>query len=423
MSSSDSDTDLSSRLSQATFDSPTTSIESLDTLAGSSGIGSAYLVPVDPASPQDTQSKQHPLATKPKVLVTGVTGFVASHITKRLLKTNKYIVHGTVRSRHNRKRVKPVTKFHNAVENLRLFECNLLDDLNWDRAVSDCTYVIHVASPFPDSQPGEPSSVVIPAVEGTKRVLDACKRAGTVKRVVLTSSIAAISGGKQRGDYHYTEGEWSSQADCDPYCLSKVLAEKAAWETAASANFELVALNPTMCLGPVLVGECTSMLLVKRILEGGYPMLPKIFLPTVDVRDVADAHISAMLAPNAAGKRIIIHSTNFWLRDIAQTIHDVFSDQGYKISIRDMPDWALTIASKINKSAKFVSSSVGKIITYDTKNMHEILGIQGRDVRAAVIDMCYSMIELKLASKKDKYVSNVCYLDDTELSFENVVQF
>ncbi|XP_074624933.1 uncharacterized protein LOC141883373 isoform X4 [Acropora palmata] len=244
-----------------------------------------------------------------RVLVTGASGFLASHIVLQLLERGDYMVRGTVRSLKNDKKVAPLRnlKLENGTYELELVEADLTNKESWTEAVKDCTFVIHVASPFPAERPRDEMEVIRPAVEGTKNVLEACaKTKGGVKRVVLTSSTAAICGGRYDEGIVFSEKEWASEEASSPYGKSKLQAEKTAWELVENLpddeKFELCTINPGFILGPILQGTlCTSMELHQRFLQREVPMVPNLCYPACDVRDVAGAHITAMTSPTAPG--------------------------------------------------------------------------------------------------------------------------
>ncbi|MEV4343072.1 NAD-dependent epimerase/dehydratase family protein [Actinoplanes sp. NPDC049596] len=230
--------------------------------------------------------------TNELVLVTGGSGFVGSYVVRRALAAG-YRVRTTVRSR-------PLK----GVESVR---ADLLSDDGWDSAVAGASYVLHVASPFPAAQPEDENDLIVPAREGTLRVLRAARAAG-VRRVVLTSSFAAVGYGHGDTGRVFTERDWTDVAGpgVSPYVKSKTLAERAAWDFAARGGPELTVLNPTGIFGPVLGPAWSSSVdLVAGILTGAMTSVPDITITPVDVRDLADLHLLAMTRPDAAGERYI----------------------------------------------------------------------------------------------------------------------
>jgi dihydroflavonol-4-reductase len=193
-------------------------------------------------------------------------------------------------------------------QEINVYAADLGDDEGWTEAVAGCDYVLHTASPFPSVQPNDPNDLIVPARDGTLRVLRAARQAG-VKRVVLTSSFAAVGYGPEPDGHVYTEADWTPvDAPNQPYVLSKVMAERAAWDFAQESEApELSVINPTGIFGPVLSPRLSaSIQIVKGLLDGAFPAeLPDMWFGVVDVRDVADLHLRAMIDTSAAGERFI----------------------------------------------------------------------------------------------------------------------
>lgn len=348
----------------------------------------------------------------PIVLVTGASGFIATHIVHQLLTDGNVRVRGTVRSLGNEAKVEPLRKMvPDAAYPLELVEANLTDEESWKEAVKDCTQVYHVASPLPQAVPTDPDEVLIPAVNGAVNVLKACAQSGTVKRVVLTSSVAAISGGLYgRADHVYTEEDWAEENGLPPYELSKLRAERAAWdfhEKIEDQNkFELVTVHPGVVIGPPLTeatGEATSLSVVKKILSNEIPMVINLNLFLVDVRDVAAGHIAAMHKPGISGSRYLLSGENRWMGEIARTISEEFTPQGYKIASWQMPKIGLWVYSFFDSTMRLVYPILGKVITLSNEKMCNELGVVPRDTRTTILESCYGLIELGVVGKKGGY--------------------
>ncbi|XP_077987851.1 uncharacterized protein LOC144442390 [Glandiceps talaboti] len=344
------------------------------------------------------------------VLVTGASGFIASHVTQQLLRAG-YRVRGTVRSLKNEKKVQPLYNLcPDSKHKLELVEADLLDPDGWKKAVEGCSHVLHIASPFPASVPKDENEVIKPAVEGTTNVLKACQQVGGVKRVVVTSSVVAISGnGISIDNNHiYTEDDWPNPDMNTPYEKSKIFAEKAAWDFVENLKddekFELATINPGFVIGPVLSGtSCTSAELPTRLLNRDMPLIPKISLPMVDVRDVAAAHMKAMMAPEAVGHRHIVVAGNIWFKDAALAVEKEFKPQGYSIPTLSAPKIALHIYALFDDTVKYILPTVGKISRFNTTRMKDVLAIQPISMEKSLIDMCYSIIEGGIVRKRAKY--------------------
>lgn len=250
---------------------------------------------------------------KETVLVTGGTGFVGIHCILQLLEQG-FSVKTTLRSAGRKDEIIKALQLAgiSSPENLSFIEADLTNDQNWDIAVQNCEYVLHVASPFPAKEPENENELIIPARDGALRVLKAARDAG-VKRVVLTSSFAAIGYGAGRKDHVFTEKDWTDpNAPVPAYIKSKTLAEKAAWEfiEREGGGLELTVINPVGIFGPAAGGISSASIdtVVKGILNGVAKESPNFTFGVVDVRDVARIHLLAMTHPEAAGERFLATS-------------------------------------------------------------------------------------------------------------------
>lgn len=348
-----------------------------------------------------------------RVLVTGASGFLAMHIVKQLLESDQeYIVRGSVRSLANEQKLKPLRALcpENSNQQLELVEADLTKRESWIDAVKDCTYVIHVASPLPPRIPGDGMEIITPAVEGTKSVLEACaKTKGGVKRVVLTSSSAAIHSGRQGvEDKVFTEEDWAADDGVSPYEKSKKLAEKAAWELLEKLpddeKFELCAINPGFIVGPLLSSSyCASSELHRRFLQREMPMVPKLMFGVIDVRDCARAHIITMTSPKAPGNRYLTIVECYWMDDMAKLLYEEFRPLGYKVPTTVAPKVMIKIASWFDGTLKFILPFLNKDIKLDNSKIKDHFGIQFEDFKKSVIDMAYSLIERGFIKKTPQY--------------------
>lgn len=275
------------------------------------------------------------------VLVTGGSGFIATHTIVQLLKSGTR-VRATLRSpaREGEVRAAITAGGAEAGEHLTFAKADLTSDDGWNDAARGCDYLLHIASPFPPAMPKHEDELIIPAREGTLRALKAAKAAG-VKRAVVTSSFAAIGYGRKGTPTRpYNEEDWTdpSGADVRAYVKSKTIAERAAWDYAKSSGLELSVVNPVGVLGPVLGKDySTSIEIVKKLMDGAMPGCPRVGFSIVDVRDVADLHIRAMKHPAAAGQRFLATNEKFcWFSDVAQVLRAKMGDAAKRVPTRTL---------------------------------------------------------------------------------------
>ncbi|MCO5992270.1 SDR family oxidoreductase [Actinoallomurus rhizosphaericola] len=242
------------------------------------------------------------------VLVTGGSGYVGTHLIAALLRAGR-TVRATVRSTAREAELRAAVRRGGADDTgLEVVAADLMTDDGWPAAIAGCAEVHHVASPIPVARPEDPDELIVPAREGTLRVLRAARDAG-VRRVVLTSSFAAV-GYTPKPGAEFTEDDWTDPGTpgLAPYPRSKAIAERAAWDLMErdGGDTELVVVNPTGIFGPTLTTDLRSSThLIKAMLDGAMSVAPRQRFGVVDVRDVADLHIRAMAAPEAAGRRFL----------------------------------------------------------------------------------------------------------------------
>jgi len=358
----------------------------------------------DEAEDANTNNKE---ICEDRVLVTGASGYLGTHVVKVLLDAG-YKVRGTVRNVKDEKKVKHLYNLcPNAAHPLELVEADLTDKSCWKKAVSGCTYVMHTASPFPLVNPQTADELVVPAVNGTLSVLEACRDAGGVKRVVLTSSIIAIcgSGGNSTP---YTENDWSDESKTNFYGQSKIKAEKAAWEFIRNlpdeAKFELSVVNPAFIAGPTLHGTPgSSMIPVQRLLLRQMPAVPRFSLAVCDVRDVALAHLRCMKTPEANGERHIVYSGSIWLHELAKVLDQEFRQHGYNVPTSILPNFLVSIYSLFDKEVASTKKAASAEMKLDNARMKNVLNITPTPINKTYVDMAYSMIDQGFVKKTDKY--------------------
>ena len=334
------------------------------------------------------------------VLVTGGSGFIGSHCILDLLRAG-YRVRTSVRSPDREATVRELLGAQTADE-LSFVTADLMDDAGWGDAVSGCGFVLHVASPFPLGQPKHEDDLIVPAREGALRVLRAARDA-RVKRVVLTSSFAAVGYGVPDPGRPFTEEDWSNP-DGDgisAYGKSKTLAERAAWDFVAGegSGLELAVVNPTGVFGPVLGSDfSTSIQLVKRLLEGSIPGLPRVAYGIVDVRDVADLHRRAMTEPAAAGERFLAVAGQFMtVPEIAAVLRERMGEDAKKVPTRVLPNWVVRLVSRFDSSVKQIVPELGKVKQASNEKAKRLLGWEPRPNEEAIVASGESLLQLERA--------------------------
>jgi dihydroflavonol-4-reductase len=335
-------------------------------------------------------------------LVTGGSGFIGSHCILQLLAAG-HQVRTTVRSLAREGDVRAMLKVGGAEPGNRLsfVAADLEKDAGWAEAAAGCESVLHVASPFPQKLPKHEDELIVPAREGALRVLRASRDA-SVRRVVLTSSFAAIGYGHPRQEAPFNETDWTDPngADVLPYVKSKTLAERAAWDFVAreGRGLELSVVNPVGVFGPVLGPDySTSILIVQRLMDGAMPGCPRLYFGAVDVRDVADLHIRAMTAPAAKGERFLAVAGDFVsILDIAKMLKDRLGTSAKRVPTRELPDWLVRVASLFDPAVKQILPELGKRKNATNEKARRVLGWAPRSNEDAVVATAESLIQLGL---------------------------
>ncbi|MEM8585499.1 MAG: aldehyde reductase [Bacteroidota bacterium] len=337
-----------------------------------------------------------------KVLITGLSGFLASRTAIQLLDAG-YEVIGSVRNLKKGEAVMKIIASQTSYpEHLSLVEADLMDADSWKTAVQGMDYVQHIASPFPKVMPKNDDDIVIPARDGCLNVLKAAAEAG-VKRVVLTSSTGAIGYGKsdhQRKSI-FTESDWTNtndKKDSTAYFRSKTIAEHAAWDFIKSdqSGMELSVVCPGAILGPVLYEDTSSSInIVLKTMDGSAPAIPPVGFDMVDVRDVADLLIRAMEKTEAANQRYIGAAGYRSFKEVAEVLRNHLP--GRKIPKRVLPSWALRLFAKLDKSVGAILIEIGAERKMDNSKAKQQLGWSPRTPEEAIKATADSIIHLKLA--------------------------
>jgi dihydroflavonol-4-reductase len=327
------------------------------------------------------------------VLVSGGSGYLGGRCVVELLRRG-YAARTTVRDLAKEGEVRErVGSQLDPGDRLTVLAADLTSDEGWAEAVAGCEYVLHVASPVPAAQPKDPDELIVPAREGTLRVLRAALDAG-VRRVVVTSSVAAVRGSTSSASAPLTEADWTDpdHPKLSPYARSKTVAERAAWDLVRERGEEerLAVVNPGAILGPVLGGEhSTSLAMVERLLKG-MPGTPRIGFSVVDVRDVADLHILAMTSPEAGGERYIAVDRFMWMGDVAAILRERLGPEAAKVPKRSIPDVLVRGMALFDPAARSVVGQLGQKVEVSSAKARA-LGWQPRPVEETIVDCARSL--------------------------------
>jgi dihydroflavonol-4-reductase len=332
-----------------------------------------------------------------KILVTGANGFIGLHTVLHFLKLG-YNLRATVRTQEQAEKVRGTLAKHTDTDELEFVHADLTRDEGWDQALAGCDFVLHLASPFPTEAPKDENELISPAREGTLRVLRAAQKGG-VKRVVLVSSVAAVTAGHERESRTFTESDWTDISNTDyAYAKSKTLAEQAAWEFIRSAenhnSMELVSVNPSNVFGPVLDNRHhTSTEWFSTFLRHEIPGLTHTQLNLVDIRDVVEMIEKAMIAPEAAGKRFIANGASIPVQEFAVILDRNFASRGYRVPTRVLPDWLVRFFAIFTPKTKPVVDALGWSYSVSTEQARSVLGWEPRPYERTILEMAESMIE------------------------------
>jgi dihydroflavonol-4-reductase len=336
-----------------------------------------------------------------KVLLTGSSGYIGKHITLRLL-NDGYEVRASVRNSGKANEVRAAMSAHlpagfDLASKLSFVELDLESDSGWADAIQGVDVLIHSASPFPIASPKDENDLVRPAVEGTLRALKAAHSAG-VKRVILTSSVAAIYGTDlPAGKTEFDETIWSDPTHVIgriAYTKSKTLAEKAAWDyiAAEAPELELTTVNPVLVAGaPIDKNFGASVSVIERVLMGKDPVLPDISFSVVDVKDVAAMHVRAISIDASKGKRFIASAGHRTFIQIAKTLKEAFPDR--KISTTLAPTFVLKFLALFDGEVKAVLPSLGKHIGVNSSQAQQVLGINFIPVETSLIETSKYLVD------------------------------
>jgi dihydroflavonol-4-reductase len=335
------------------------------------------------------------------VLVTGGSGFLGGWCVIELLRRG-YTVRTTVRSLSREPQVRAAVGSEvDPGDRLTVLAADLTGDEGWPEAVEGCDYVLHVASPFPPAQPKDPDELIVPAREGTLRALRASLDGG-VKRVVVTSSVAAIRLGEAAAGRPLDEGDWTDpdSPGLTPYVRSKTIAEQSAWDLVRERGEEgrLAVVNPGAIIGPVLNDDLSySLETVKRLLDG-MPGVPRLGFSLVDVRDVADLEIKAMTAPGAGGERFIAATRFLWMAEIGGVLRERLGRAAAKVPTRTVPNLLVRGMALFDPGIRSVVDGLGKRTELSSQKARGSLGWAPRPIEDTIAETGESLIRHGVAA-------------------------
>ena len=327
-----------------------------------------------------------------QVLVTGGSGYIAGFLIRALV-AKGWTVHTTVRSLSREMEVRNwlgVPK-----DSLRFFQADLESDAGWAEAMAGCTHVAHVASPFPAGAPKD-EELIVPAREGVLRALRFAHAAG-VKRLVLTSSVAAIAYGHPGRPRTYTEADWTdvTAPKIGAYVKSKTIAERAArdWMREHGNGMEFVSVNPAAVLGPLLSNDySTSIQFIERMMDGSVPGIPRLGFGVVDVRDLADLHVLALETPRIDGERFIASGKFVWMREAAAILRERLGPHAKKVPTRGLPDVLVRVIALFDASIRQVTPELGRPREVSPEHTAQVLGWRTRDEAETIVDTARDLL-------------------------------
>jgi len=330
------------------------------------------------------------------VLVTGGSGYLAGWCIVQLIQRG-YRVRTTIRNPAREPEVHDaVASQVDPAHHLTIHQADLTSDEHWDNVIEGCDYVLHVASPFPPNQPKDPDELIRPAREGTVRVLGKALDHG-VKRIVVTSSIAAVRLAKGSDKEVLDEDDWTDPSDesLTPYVRSKAIAERAAWDLAKERGAEdrVAVVNPGAIIGPLLHDDTSySLQAIERLLNG-MPGMPRLGFSFVDVRDVADLEIRAMTAPEAGGQRFIAVTKFLWMAEAGEILRQRLGERASKVPTRQIPDLLVRGMALFDGGIRSIVGSLGKRVDISSERARTELGWSPRPIEDTIAETGESLIE------------------------------
>lgn len=336
------------------------------------------------------------------VLLTGISGFLGGHVALELLRQG-FAVRGSVRDIGKAQKVRETLGRAGAdLSRLEFAQLDLLSDQGWDDAMDGVRYLQHTASPFVISEPRDRNELILPAFEGTRRAIAAALR-GRVERIVSTSSMAAIMYGHPASrTAPFTADDWTNLGapQISGYVESKTRAERKAWELvdAAGRHEDLATINPGAIFGPLLDDDPgTSVALLKRMFDGSLPAVARIVLTPVDVRDVAAAHVAAMISPAAGGHRFPMAEGSYSMLEIADMLRAAMPERARRMPRTEVPDWLVRALAFVDRDIRGNVGELGMIRRVDSRAAQDLLGRPFIPTAEAALASARSLVAAGLA--------------------------
>ena len=336
-----------------------------------------------------------------KVLLTGISGWIAKHTAIELLNAG-YEVLGTIRNKNLVDQTKQTISKYASTEKLLFVELDLLKDDGWNEAAKGCRYIFHIASPFPLKVSSNRENLLPVAVDGTLRVLNAGLNAG-VEQIIKTSSIVAMFRKPNRTNpYTFGENDWSDEnwiEGVSDYFLSKTKAEKAAWRLMQSKGLKnkLTTINPGGVFGDALDKKGgTSIEYIRQFMKGKFPGAPKFAVLISDVKDIAKAHVACIGNNKVGGRRLIVGKDVKRLVELSQLIAEAMPEYKKKLPTKELPNLVVKLMSYIDSSAKTMIHDLGIMMQTDTSYAEEILGFKFKSAKGCISENAKSVVRLGL---------------------------
>ena len=336
-----------------------------------------------------------------KVLLTGISGWIAKHTAIELLNSG-YEVLGTVRNKNLIEQTKETLSKYTSVDKLSFVELDLLKDDGWNEASMGCKYIMHIASPFPMKVSNDRNILLPVAVDGTLRVLNAGLNAG-VEQIIITSSIVAMFRKQNRSNpYSFGENDWTDEnwvKGVNDYFLSKTKAERSAWEFMESKALKnkLTTINPGGVFGDALDKKGgTSIEYIRQFLKGKFPAAPKFGVLISDVKDVAKSHVACIGNKKVGGRRLIVGKEIKKLIELCQIMAEALPEYQKKLPKKELPNFMVKLISYIDSSAKTMIPDLGIVMQTDTTYAEELLGFKFKPAKGCISENAKSVVRLGL---------------------------